>query len=65
MNDSDLTPPSAAEFYAIFRVDTHKVLWFELKEEDAEAKALAFSNLPEYRDVPISWTLCQHPDLES
>lgn len=60
MSKSKLTPPSAPEFWAIYRRDTLEVLWFTLEEGQAAAKALALSSLPEYKDIGISYTLCKH-----
>lgn len=56
--------PTADEFYAIFRVDTEEILWFELTEEAAEAKALMLSSLPEYRDILLACTLCGREGLD-
>ena len=61
---SPLVYPSAPEFYAVFRQDTLEVLWFELTEEAAMDKAVKFSSMPEYQDVPVGWHLCKNPDLE-
>ena len=54
--------PTAPEFYAIYRVDTLEVLWYELTEAAAHAKALTMCSLPEYKDVPISIHLCHNTE---
>jgi hypothetical protein len=56
--------PTSDEFYAIFRVDTQEVIWFELTEEAAESKALILSTLPEYKDVMLCCTLCGREGLD-
>jgi hypothetical protein len=57
--------PTAHSFYAIVNEGTHEVVWFELDVEDAKAKALLMSSLPEYKDITLVVVLCGREGLDA